>query len=129
MTSTLTDLIDTFQSSGSAGRIGHFFFFFLLHCASCGILVPQPGIEPVPLALEEQSLNHWTTREVPELDTFDSSVFKHYLLSASPSSQLSLSSSFSPLSDPSQPFAVPSPLTPLQSPYDFDFWFLHRKPG
>ena len=30
-----------------------------------GILVPQPGIEPVPPAVEVQSLNHWTTREVP----------------------------------------------------------------
>ena len=30
----------------------------------CGILVPQPGIKPVPLAVEEQSLNYWTIREV-----------------------------------------------------------------
>ncbi|XP_073665439.1 solute carrier family 22 member 18 isoform X11 [Tursiops truncatus] len=34
-------------------------------CAACGILVPQPGIEPVPPAAEAQSLNHWTAREVP----------------------------------------------------------------
>ena len=34
---------------------------------ACGILVPQPGIEPVPPALEAQSLNHWTTREVPRV--------------------------------------------------------------
>ena len=27
-------------------------------------LSPQPGIEPAPPALEVQSLNHWTTREV-----------------------------------------------------------------
>ena len=33
--------------------------------AACEILVPQPGIEPTPPALEAQSLNHWTTREVP----------------------------------------------------------------
>ena len=32
---------------------------------ACGILVPQPGIEPAPLALEVQNLNHWTAREVP----------------------------------------------------------------
>ena len=38
-------------------------FFFLYHVA-CGILVPQPGIEPRPLAVKEQSPNHWTTREV-----------------------------------------------------------------
>ena len=30
-----------------------------------GILVPQPGIEPVPPALEAQRVNHWTTRDVP----------------------------------------------------------------
>ena len=29
-----------------------------------GILVPQPGIEPGPLAVEALSLNHWTAREV-----------------------------------------------------------------
>ena len=38
-------------------------FFFWPH--ACGILVPRPGIEPVSLALEARSLNHWTTREVP----------------------------------------------------------------
>ena len=41
------------------------FFFFWPHHTACRILVPQPGIEPVPPALEMQSLNHWTTREVP----------------------------------------------------------------
>ena len=32
---------------------------------ACGILVLQPGIEPVPPAVEAWSLNHWTSREVP----------------------------------------------------------------
>lgn len=32
--------------------------------ASCGILVPQPGIQPASPALEG-GLNHWTIREVP----------------------------------------------------------------
>ena len=32
---------------------------------SCGILVPWPGIEPMPPALGAWSLNHWTAREVP----------------------------------------------------------------
>ena len=30
-----------------------------------GILVPQPGIKPVPSAMEAQSPNHWTTRDFP----------------------------------------------------------------
>ena len=30
---------------------------------ACGILVPQPGIEPMPSAMETQSPNHWTARE------------------------------------------------------------------
>ena len=30
------------------------------------ILVPQPGIEPVPPAVEVWSLNHWTAREIPD---------------------------------------------------------------
>ena len=36
------------------------FFFF----GGAGwILVPQPGIEPTPLAVKEWSPNHWTARE------------------------------------------------------------------
>ena len=35
--------------------------------AACGILVPWPGMEPVPPAVEARSPNHWTIREVPEL--------------------------------------------------------------
>ena len=41
------------------------FFFFWLHGVARGILVPQPGIEPVSPAVEAESPNHWTTREVP----------------------------------------------------------------
>ena len=37
----------------------------LTYPMACGILVPQPGIEPVSPAVEAQSLNHWSTREVP----------------------------------------------------------------
>ena len=43
------------------------FVFFWLHCWACGILVPQPGIEPTSPAVEAWSLNHWTTREVPSV--------------------------------------------------------------
>ena len=43
---------------------------FWSHHAACGILVPQPGVEPVPLALGARSLKHWTSREVPGI--FDS---------------------------------------------------------
>lgn len=32
-----------------------------------GILVPQPGMEPLPPAVEAWSVNHWTTRVVPAL--------------------------------------------------------------
>ena len=31
---------------------------------ACRVLVPQPGIEPMPPAVEAWSLNHWTAREV-----------------------------------------------------------------
>ena len=30
---------------------------------ACGILVPRPGIEPVPLSIGRQICNHWTTRK------------------------------------------------------------------
>ena len=36
----------------------------------CGILVPQPGMEPVPPTVEAQGVNHWTIREVPSLCQF-----------------------------------------------------------
>ena len=38
--------------------------FFWLGQVACGILVPQPGIKPGPLALGAQSLNLWTNRQV-----------------------------------------------------------------
>ena len=46
--------------------VGFFFFFFSFWpChASCWILAPQSEVELVPPALEAQSLNHWTAREV-----------------------------------------------------------------
>ena len=36
----------------------------------CGILVPPPEIESMPLALKARSLNHWTAREVHGLFFF-----------------------------------------------------------
>ena len=46
--------------------INIYLFIWPRHTA-CGILliVPLPGIEPTPPAVEAQSLNHWTAREVP----------------------------------------------------------------
>ena len=41
------------------------FIYFYALAAACGILVPQPGIEPALPAVEVQSLSHWTTGEVP----------------------------------------------------------------
>ena len=32
-----------------------------------GILVPQPGIEPMPPEVEAQSPKHWISREFPIL--------------------------------------------------------------
>ena len=39
--------------------------FFLAALYSMWSLVPLPGIKPISPAVEAQSLNHWTTREVP----------------------------------------------------------------
>ena len=46
-------------------NLKNFFFYFLPHHAACGILTPRPGIEPISPAVEAQSPNHWTTRELP----------------------------------------------------------------
>ena len=41
------------------------FFFSFGHAAGLVGLVPQPGIKPVPPAVEAQSPNHWNAREAP----------------------------------------------------------------
>ena len=41
-----------------ASYCAHIVFFFWLRRVACGILVPRPGIEPVPPAVEVWSLNH-----------------------------------------------------------------------
>ena len=43
---------------------------FWLHHMTCRILVPQPGIEPAPLAAKAQSPNHWTAKEYSSMYTF-----------------------------------------------------------
>ena len=54
------------------------FIYFWPHCTACGILVPSPGMEPMPPAVEARSLNHWTAREVPH--TFSSYFLgTHYI--------------------------------------------------
>ena len=44
-----------------------YLFIFGPRHMSCWILVPWPGIEPVPPALEEQSPNYWTAQEIRRL--------------------------------------------------------------
>ena len=41
------------------------FLIFWPCCVACGILVPQPGTEPVPPVLGGKGLNPWTTMKVP----------------------------------------------------------------
>ena len=49
------------------------FIYFLTHHAVYRILVPRPGMEPMPPAVEAQILNHWAAREVLGL-----SLLKHH---------------------------------------------------
>ena len=51
------------------------YFFSFLFCfegepcqVACVILVPRPGIDPSPPALQAWSLNHWLTRKVPRAE-------------------------------------------------------------
>ena len=39
--------------------------------ATCGILIPLPGMEPVPSAVRAQSPNHWAARGGPREAEFD----------------------------------------------------------
>ena len=54
-------------------RTLYFYLFIFCHTIQhAGILVPRPGIEPLPPAVEAWSPNHWITREVPLQD-----ILKH----------------------------------------------------
>ena len=37
--------------------------FYFLFLATCRILIPQPEIKPIPLAVKARSPNHWMARE------------------------------------------------------------------
>ena len=50
---------------------GIYLFIYLGHATRlAGILIPRPGIEPVPPAVEMWSPNHWTAREFPLFQAF-----------------------------------------------------------
>ena len=59
----------------AAGDRPYFCCCSWLHCEACGILVPQSGIEPRPLAMCAQSPDRWTTREFPTDHTLKKSDF------------------------------------------------------
>lgn len=44
-------------------KVNSFFFFFILHCVVCGILVPQSRIEPMHPEVEARTANHWASWE------------------------------------------------------------------
>ena len=54
------------------------FIIHFLALRHVGILVPPAGIEPMPSALEARSLNHWTTREIPEVGFTIMSCFQTF---------------------------------------------------
>ena len=65
--------LEVFEQHISYSKCSEVFFIIIIilifwpcHVA-WGILVPRPGIEPVPSALEAQNLNHWTIKEIPSL--------------------------------------------------------------
>ena len=45
----------------------NFNVYFWPHYTACGILVPRPGIEPMPPVVGSRSLNRWTSGEVSVL--------------------------------------------------------------
>ena len=47
-------------------------FLFWPCQAACKILVPLPGTELAPLAVKAWSSKHWTTRQFPNVDFFES---------------------------------------------------------
>ena len=41
----------------------YYYYYFGRAGGACGILVPRPGIEPMPLVVKARSLNYWAARE------------------------------------------------------------------
>ena len=62
-----SDQVNQNLGMGSKQHCFAFFFSFWPCCVACGILVPQPGIEPRAPAVKVLSTNHWTAREFPTL--------------------------------------------------------------
>ena len=56
-----------------------FYYILFIWPRGMGIIIPQPGMEPTPPALEMQSLNHQTTGKVPPVTSF----CLHYLFKGS----------------------------------------------
>ena len=52
-------------------HIANLFFLFLTTPMSCGVLVPQPGIEPVPLALEDRVLTTGLLGKSPHISDLE----------------------------------------------------------
>ena len=74
----LTGKPGVLQSMGSQ-RVGHDWVTKLTdHEVACRILVPRPGIEPMPLAVKAKSPNQGTTREFPRkrIDYLHNSLYK-----------------------------------------------------
>ena len=89
-----------------------------LSCSvACGILVPQPGIKPVPPAVKAWSLNHWTAKEVPKIIFLIDSLglsLRAWGVRAALSTVLEPSAHwfFTSLASPTSPLpVVPQPLT------------------
>ena len=58
----------TEQLSTHPGIISTAFIYLFIYWpfqAACRILVPQPGMEPRPMAVKAGSPNHWAAREFP----------------------------------------------------------------
>ena len=68
-------LLSTWNRANMSKELNFLFCFIFIYF--CGILVPQPGIEPALPAVKVQSLSHWTTREAPQ-------VYFFFLLSSHP---------------------------------------------
>ena len=51
--------------TGSPAYLFIFILFLFFDWVACRILVPWPGVEPMPPAVEAWHPNHWAAREVP----------------------------------------------------------------
>ena len=71
------------MAENSRSTLTLFCFVFWPCCTAQGISAPEPRMEPLLPEVEAWSLNHWTVREVPQINSNFISVIQSFITMSS----------------------------------------------